>query len=121
MKPKIERLSYASDLVKLHEKKMNKLDFRNLDKNIYNDLELGDKKIKKDKGLLNKIKKLAIKDLIYSNREIPISWRKKFTYRDEMMNIISDDKKFLSYISSSPSNIYLLLLQKKIFMKNYQN
>ena len=103
MKPKIERLSYASDLVKLHEKKMNKLDFRNFDKNIYNDLELGDKKIKKDKGLLNKIKKLAIKDLIYSNRAIPISWRKKFTYRDEMMNIISNDKKFLSYISSSPS------------------
>ena len=68
--------------------------------------------IKKNKRLWNTIKRISIKESIYSNKAIPFSWKKKLNYKNELLNILSKDNNFLSYISSSPP--------KNNFVKYYQ-
>ena len=102
MKPKRPFCKYALKISELHEDNKQKIDFKNLNKGFYDDLESKDKTIKEDKNLMNKIKKLSIKELIYSNKSIPYSWKNKFNYKDQVMNLISKDKKFLSFLGKSP-------------------
>ena len=103
---KINRLAhkYALDISKFHEKKTTKIDFNNLNKDFYGDIDKNDTIIKLDKKLLNKIKIKALKEFIYTNKIIPDYWKNKLDYQYEMTNLISKDKKLLSYIGSFSTN-----------------
>ena len=76
-------------------------DFKNINKNFYDDIETESIVLKDDKNLLNKIKEKTIKEFIYTNREIPNLWKNKINYQDELLNAIYKDKTLLSYIGSS--------------------
>ena len=76
-------------------------DFKNLNKNFYDDIESNNIKIKGNTTLLKKIKNSSIKEFIYANREIPEIWRNNFNYQNDIINSISKDKKLLSYIGTS--------------------
>ena len=117
MKPKlkIDRIGhkYALDISKFHEKTNVKIDFNNLNKDFYDDIESNDIAIKKDKKLLSKIKNLSIKEFIFANKEIPYSWKNKLNYQKDMINIISKDENLISYIGSNPKEFtYIKKLPK---------
>jgi hypothetical protein len=105
-KAKIDRLAhkYALDISKFHEKSVVKIDFNNLNKDFYDDIETNDTMIKSDKKLLHKIKNKTLKEFIYTNKIIPDLWKNKINYQSEMTNLISKDKKLLSYIGSYSNN-----------------
>jgi hypothetical protein len=77
------------------------IDFKNLNKNFYDDIESNTITIRDDTKLLNKIKDNSIKEFIYTNKGIPDIWKNKLNYQDELLNVITNDKKLLSYIGSS--------------------
>lgn len=103
---KIDKLAhkYALDISKFHKKAETKIDFSNLNKDFYGDIQTNDLTLKTDKKLLNKIKDKTIKEFIYSNKIIPHYWKTNLNYQAEMTNLISKDKKLLSYIGSFPIN-----------------
>ena len=51
---------------------------------------------------LNLIKENSIKDFIYSNRQVPISWKSKYGYNEQVIKLLANDEIFLSYMG----NIY---------------
>ena len=104
-KVKIDKLAhkYALDISKFHKiVKAKKIDFADLNKDFYGDIEKNNILIKSDKKLLDKIKGITLKEFIYTNKNIPDLWKNKLNYQYEMANLISKDKKLLSYIGSFP-------------------
>ena len=127
MKPraKIDRLAhkYALDISKFHEKSETKIDFNNLNKDFYGDIETNDIMIKSDKKKLNNIKNITLKEFIYSNKIIPDEWKNKFNYQKKMTNLLSRDKQLVSYIGSFPNNNnhYNLFQKLPKINTNYDN
>ena len=68
------------------------------------EIETRNIKIKKSQTKLNLIKENSIKDIIYSHRYVPINWRRKANYQEQVMNLISKDENFLSYLGNIGSN-----------------
>ena len=104
MKTTIDRLAhkYALNIKQIRGPGPTKIaDFKNLNKNFYDDIESNNKTIKDETNLLNKIKNHSIKEFIYTNKEIPDQWKNKINYQDEILHVISKDKKLLSYIGST--------------------
>ena len=104
-KVKIDKLAhkYALDISKFHQTvKAKKIDFADLNKDFYEDIEKNSNLIKSDKKLLDKIKGITLKEFIYTNKNIPDFWKNKLNYQYDMANLISKDKKLLSYIGSFP-------------------
>ena len=95
--------SYAFSILKYHGDNSNKINFKNLNKGFYDEISSDDKTIKINKTLLNKIKKITIKDLLKSNKKVPVSWRNKSSQENDIINIYNKNtKKFLSL--SPPKN-----------------
>ena len=94
--------------------KSNNLDFKNLNKGFYDELEKNDVKIKKDQKELKKLKDVSLKEFIYTNKEIPEKWRKKINYEDDLLNIMIKDKDILTYIGTSTKD-------ENINMKSYSD
>ena len=82
--------------------KTNNLDFKNLNKGFYDDIEKNDVKIKKDQKELKKLKDVSLKEFIYTNKEIPDKWKKKANYEDDLLNLMVNDNNILSYVGSTP-------------------
>ena len=104
MKTTIDKLAhkYALNIKQIRGPGSTKIaDFKNLNKNFYDDIESNNITLKDDTKQLNKIKSYSIKEFIYTNRVIPNIWKKKINYQDEILDVISKDKKLLSYIGSS--------------------
>ena len=104
MKTTIDKLAhkYALNIKQIRGPGPTKIaDFKNLNKNFYDDIESNNITIKDDTKLLNKIKNHSIKEFIYTNKEIPDQWKNKINYQDEILHVISKDKKLLSYIGST--------------------
>ena len=104
MKTTIDKLAhkYALNIKQIRGPGPTKVaDFKNINKNFYDDIEADSIALKDDKNLLNKIKETTIKEFIYTNREIPNLWKNKINYQDELLNAIYKDKTLLSYIGSS--------------------
>ena len=105
MKNKLKSKKYAFSISRIKEptEKINLLDilkkqsegYKKID---YNDLINNDIKINKYSKNLNNIKNESIKEFIYSNRTIPIIWKKLKNYQNIVMNLFSRDEKFLSYV-----------------------
>ena len=94
--------------------KSNNLDFKNLNKGFYDELEKNDVKIKKGQKELKKLKDVSLKEFIYTNKEIPEKWRKKINYEDDLLNIMIKDKDILTYIGTSTKD-------ENINMKSYSD
>ena len=106
MKPKttIDKLAhkYALNIKQIRGPGPTKIiDFKNLNKNFYDDIESNSITIRDDTKMLNKIKDNSIKEFIYTNKGIPDTWKNKLNYQEELLNVITNDKKLLSYIGSS--------------------
>ena len=61
-------------------------------------------KLRSSQYKLNKIKENSIKDIIYSHKNVPISWRSKSNYQKQVMNLIANDDNFLVYLGSIGGN-----------------
>ena len=111
MKNKLKSKKYAFSISRIKEptEKINLLDilkkqsegYKKID---YNDLINNDIKLNKYSNNLNNIKNESIKEFIYSNRTIPIIWKKLKNYQNIVMNLFSRDEKFLSYVGHIGEN-----------------
>ena len=104
MKTTIDKLAhkYALNIKQIRGPGPTKIaDFKNLNKNFYDDIETDSITLKDDKNLLNKIKEKTIKEFIYTNKEIPNIWKNKINYQDDLLNVLYKNKTLLSYIGSS--------------------
>ena len=78
------------------------LDFKNLNKGFYDEIEKNDVKIKQEQKELKKLKDISLKEFIYTNKEIPDKWKKKANYEDDLLNLMVNDKNILTYVGTSP-------------------
>ena len=76
-------------------------DFKNLNKNFYDDIESSNVSIRDSTKILDDIKNKSIKEFIYTNKVIPDIWKKKLNYQDELIKVITTDKNLLSYVGTS--------------------
>jgi hypothetical protein len=60
--------------------------------------------IRINKLKLNQIKDNSIKDFIYSNRQVPLIWKSKSGYNDQVIKLLADDEIFLSYMGNICKN-----------------
>ena len=77
------------------------ISFKMLTGNFYEDLINSDVSLKKKRQLLSQIKNKSIKESVYSNKEIPKSWKTILDYRDEVYKAIDQDPDFAYYIGTS--------------------
>ncbi len=73
---------------------MEKIKARNLN----DEIEKEDIKIKETHRKLHKIKIDSLKEFVYSNQKIPDSWKNKLHYQTDVLNIFAKDKNFLLYV-----------------------
>ena len=66
--------------------------------NFYFDLEDKCHSIKKNKKNLLSIKNKLIPELVYTNKDVPLTWKKKPDFQDNVVNIMANNEYFLSYI-----------------------
>ena len=64
----------------------------------YDDIQQKDYTIKNIKKNLNRVKSATIKECVYTNNKIPIQWKKKKEYENKVLNLFSQDEKFLLYV-----------------------
>ena len=82
-------------------KKTKGFSFKALTGNFYEDLINSDISIKRDKIKLSHIKNKTIKESIYSNRDIPKSWKTLLGYTDEVYKAIDKDPNFAYYLGAN--------------------
>ena len=102
MKP-IDKLAqkYALNINQLRGPKNHKIiDFKNLNIGFYDALAKNDNSIKKNRSILKKVKESSMKEFIYSNREMPESWKQKSNYDDDILKIMIHDKEVLKYMGT---------------------
>ena len=76
---------------------------KNLNYGFYDQIEKKDNVINDSKIKLKKIKSNSFKELIYTNKSIPNSWRCKINYFKDLLNIISKNEKLISYLGNGNS------------------
>ena len=82
-------------------KKTKTFSFKALTGNFYEDLINSDISIKRNKKELSHIKNKTIKESIYSNRDIPKSWKTLLGYTNEVYKAIDNDPNFAYYLGSN--------------------
>ena len=113
----IDKLShkYALNINQIRgPSKSNNLDFKNLNKGFYDEIEKNDILIKQDQKELKKLKNTSLKEFIYTNKEIPDRWKKKANYEDDLLNIMVEDNNILTYVGTSPK-------EENIISKSYND
>ena len=100
---------------KYHDSETKKLFYYKPD-----EIEKNNIKIKTYKTKIKKIKNNSIKDLIYSNKKVPLNWRNQTSYQDQVMHIFTKDQNFLKYIGNmkGDNDKGQLILNKKLFTRN---
>ena len=82
-------------------KRRQNFSFKTLTGNFYTDLINSDLSIKRGKKTLSLIKNKTIKESIYSNRDIPKSWKTMLGYSNEVYKAIDQDPNFAYYVGAS--------------------
>lgn len=82
--------------------KIKNLDFKNLNKGFYDDIEKNDAAIKQNQKELKKLKNISLKEFIFTNKEIPDKWKKKTNYEDDLLNLMVTNKNILTYVGTCP-------------------
>ena len=77
------------------------ISFKMLTGNFYEDLINSDVSLQKKRQLLSDIKNKSIKESVYSNKEIPKSWKTMLGYNNEVYKAIDQDPDFAYYVGSS--------------------
>ena len=86
---------------KNYKSKLNDFSWK---KSIYykrDEIEEKNLKLKKSWSQLNFIKDNTIKDMIYSHKNVPICWKNKINYREQVMNLVANDENFLIYLGNN--------------------
>ena len=86
---------------KNYKSKLNDFSWK---KSIYykrDEIEERNLKLKKSWSQLNFIKDNTIKDMIYSHKNVPIFWKNKINYREQVMNLVANDENFLVYLGNN--------------------
>lgn len=78
----------------------NNLHWRKLFHNKPNEIEKCNIKLRISQTKLNLIKENSIKDMIYSRKYVPVSWRSKSNYQDQVMRLLANDENFLGYMGN---------------------
>ena len=103
MKNSIDKLAhkYALNIKQIRGQDPPKIsDFKNINKNFYDDIENSNKTIQADQKLLKKLKDNSLKELIYTHKQIPDIWKNNNTYQEDFIKILLKDKNLLSYIGT---------------------
>ena len=103
----IDKLShkYALNINQIRgPSKTKNLDFKNLNKGFYDDIEKDDIAIKQNQKELKRLKNTSLKEFIYTNKEIPDKWKKKTNYENDLLNLMVMDEKILTYVGTCPKN-----------------
>lgn len=98
---KEKNLTYYAYNATYQNKSANKektLNFTNLQKGFYDDIILTESNIKHSRKSLEDIKEKSIKQSVYSNRNIPSTWKTKLNYRDEVCKSIQNDSTFAKFL-----------------------
>jgi hypothetical protein len=74
------------------------IDVQSLKNGFYDEIFNKDNRIKKNKMKLNLLKNNLLKEFIYSHREIPVEWKNKIEYKNQILNVLSKDENFIKYI-----------------------
>ena len=74
------------------------IDVESLKNGFYDEIFNKDNRIKKNKMKLNLLKNNLLKEFIYSHREIPVEWKNKIEYKNQILNVVSKDENFIKYI-----------------------
>ena len=83
--------------------KSKKISFNSLSKNFYEDIINSDIRIKNSRHRLSRIKSNSIKESIYSNNNIPSTWKLMLDYRPTVYKAIDKDPSFAFYLGRSQS------------------
>ena len=78
-----------------------KISFNSLSKNFYEELINTDYNLKNKRQILNEIKNKSIKESIYSNKNIPNTWKTMLDYQNQVYHAIDQDHDFAHYIGRS--------------------
>ena len=78
--------------------KTNQIAFKKQHKGIYDDLVNNDIRIEEMRKKLFDIKSNSIKETVYTHYDVPNTWKNKIGYQDNLLEIFSKDKSFVSYI-----------------------
>ena len=104
--------------------KTKNLDFKNLNKGFYDDIEKNDVVIKQNQKELKKLKNISLKEFIYTNKEIPDKWKKKTNYEDDLLNLMVTNKNILTYVGMCPKEENISTKSyddKKLINKGFSN
>ena len=74
------------------------IDVESLKKGFYDEIFNKENRIKKNKMKLKILKNNLFKEFIYTHREIPLEWKNKIEYKNQILNIVSKDENFIKYI-----------------------
>ena len=103
-------------------------DFEKINKSFYDEIERTDMRLKLNKNNLHNKKLNLVKEMIYTNKSIPICWKKKVNFPKQIMNMFIKDEQFLSYLGRGASTDRILnndnsnsnkKLKKNLSHKNY--
>jgi hypothetical protein len=98
---KTKKTKYAFNIneIKIKKKFQGSLkDFQKLNRGLYDEIESNDMSIKQNKAKLKKLKNLAVKEFVYTNKEIPEHWKTKLDYEQNLLKMFVKDKDFLFYL-----------------------
>ena len=104
--------------------KTKNLDFKNLNKGFYDDIEKNDVVIIQNQKELKKLKNISLKEFIYTNKEIPYKWKKKTNYEDDLLNLMVTNKNILTYVGMCPKEENISTKSyddKKLINKGFSN
>ena len=73
-------------------------DFKSLNRGNYDEIEANDITIKDNIEKLNHLKNDTIKQFVYTNKDIPVQWKNKLDYKQNLLRIFINDSNFLSYL-----------------------
>ena len=100
------------------------MDFKNLNKGFYDDIEKNDVVIKQNQKELKKLKNISLKEFINKNKEIPDKWKKKTNYEDDLLNLMVTNKNILTYVGMCPKEENISTKSyddKKLINKGFSN
>jgi len=102
-----------NDINKHTKFKGSLVDFNTLNKGTYDEIENHDITIKDHLDKLKVLKDRTIKELVYTNKDIPNQWRNKLDYKTNLLKIFIKDTNFLSYLGNSGPSIYTKIKKVK--------
>ena len=73
-------------------------DFKSLNRGSYDEIESNDITIKDNIEKLKHLKNDTIKQFVYTNKDIPVQWKNKLDYKQNLLRIFINDINFLSYL-----------------------